>query len=333
MYTHRLSFVVERVLRGQLQAGERLTLSHVARQEAEPTFPRGQVCLVAASTVFGGRQAARVVKAEPALVAEVAQACALPLGWKMADGKPVSPWAPLGRGAWPAGVGNLGATTVCATSGRPALTCGDGVTLSVAPVPPKKAIQWTNPDGDGEYRLTVKNTTDKPVTVPALLTDGESVLWANSVVVLCQGKAYYLPAYRVTGTKREPAKLAPGQEVSGVVDPLALVGPEWPQGGYRIGFQFCLGEKSVAHEFYYMSRHHDPLRAALPKVKPGEISWDEMKALIKSGPVQHASQTHAREVDVTMADGRTYRAISPRIDEVVGLLRETGRPLPPIAME
>ena len=30
--------------------------------------------------------------------------------------------------------------------------------------------------------------------------------------------------------------------------------------GYRIEFQFCLGEKSQVKSLYYMSKHHDKLR-------------------------------------------------------------------------
>jgi hypothetical protein len=47
-----------------------------------------------------------------------------------------------------------------------------------------------------------------------------------------------------------------------VVNALRLQGPEWPQGGYRIEFQFCLGEKSKTQSFYYLSKHHDALREA-----------------------------------------------------------------------
>jgi hypothetical protein len=117
-----------------------------------------------------------------------------------------------------------------------------------------------NPDGDGEYRLTVTNTTDKPLAVPALLTDGKEILWDNSVVIRCQDKTYTLPGYRKNVSKLEPVMLKPGEHVSGVVNILSLDGPQWPQGGYRIGFQFCLGEKSVSHEFYYMTKHHGKLR-------------------------------------------------------------------------
>ena len=53
------------------------------------------------------------------------------------------------------------------------------------------------------------------------------------------------------------------ESVSTVVNALQLSGPEWPRGGYRIEFQFCLGEKSQTKSFYYMSSHHDKVRAAV----------------------------------------------------------------------
>ena len=39
----------------------------------------------------------------------------------------------------------------------------------------------------------------------------------------------------------------------------------WPKGGYRIEFQFCLGEKSATKSFYYLSKHHDAIRDASQK--------------------------------------------------------------------
>jgi hypothetical protein len=203
----------------------------------------------------------RVEKSDKEQLAQIEAACALPLGWRMEGGKPVSPWAALGKTAW--GGDAAGAALVCGKSGRPALMMGPGVSLQVEHVPPAKDIQWTNPDGDGEYKITVTNTTDKPVTVPALLSDGKNLLWENSLVILCQGKPYVCPGFREDAGKLQPAALKPGESVSGVVNALRLDGPEWPRGGYRIEFQICLGEKSQTKSFYYMSRHHDPIRAGL----------------------------------------------------------------------
>ena len=55
--------------------------------------------------------------------------------------------------------------------------------MSAEPVPPVKEIKWTNPDGDGEYKITVTNTTDQPIEVPALLSDGDKILWKESLVI------------------------------------------------------------------------------------------------------------------------------------------------------
>ncbi len=261
LYTHTLHFTVSRVLRGVLEPGAQIACSHAARQAQRPVFPVGELCLVAAKQARGRLQATLVEKADPKRVAAAEASCNLPLGWRMKDGKPVSPWAPLGEEAWPEGSG-LKAELVCSVTGRPALLAG-GVKLTVEPVPPSREIKWTNPDGDGAYKVTVTNETDKPIEIPALLSSGGKVLWANSVVILCQGKAYVCPGFD-TGVKDVAVtKLDPGESASGVVNALALEGPEWPRGGYRIEFQFCLGELTETESFYYMSRHHDKVRQKL----------------------------------------------------------------------
>ncbi|MCX6880656.1 MAG: hypothetical protein NTW21_43645 [Verrucomicrobia bacterium] len=271
VYSVQLTFTIEKSIRGSLKAGEKVTLHHSARQHDRPTYPDedGAICLVGAMTGDHGAQTlGRIEKSGPGKLASVVTACELPLGWSMTDGKAVSPWAVLGEAVWPKAAGNLGATVVCAKSGRPALLCGGGIEMTVKPVPPAKSIQWTNPDGDGDYEITVSNKSGGPLKVPALLTDGKDLQWANSLAILCQGKAYPAPACKTGLAKLEPAELQPGQSVTGTVNALALSGPDWPQGGSRISFQFCMGEKSVSHSFYYMSRHHDAIRDAQQKANP-----------------------------------------------------------------
>lgn len=262
IYSHTLHFTVEKVLRGKLEVGAAATCSHSARQVQAPTFPVGQSCLVAAGSAQGRLVAVLVEKATKERLAEVETACALPLGWKLVGGKPVSPWAALGAKAWPRGAGPQ-SDVACSVTGRPALLCGNRIALEVEHVPPAKEIQWTNPDGDGEYKITVRNTTDGPVEVPALLSSGDTVLWAASLVILCQGRAYPCPGFQPDADATGPTKLGPGQSVSTVVNVLRLEGPEWPRGGYRIAFQFCLGELGQTKSFYYMSRHHDAVRKGL----------------------------------------------------------------------
>jgi len=262
MYTHTLHFTVEKVLRGSLTPGAKLDCSHVARQHNRPVFPVGKVCLVAASKAQGGIRAEIVEEASVEKLADVTLACSMPMGWKLDAGKPVSPWAALGEKAW-AGTGGSESQVACSKTGRPALMAGGDVTFKVEKVPPDNDIKWTNPDGDGEYKITVTNAADKPVAVPALLADGDKILWQESLAILCQGKAYVCPGCQGVSKEVESAKLEPGQSVSTVVNALRLKGPEWPRGGYRIEFRFCLGEKSQTKSFYYLSRHHDKIRKAL----------------------------------------------------------------------
>ena len=72
---------------------------------------------------------------------------------------------------------------------------GKGIKFTVHPVPPEKSIKWTNPDGDGLYELTVKNTTEVTLNVPALLSVGDRILWNESIVILCQNKAQPVPGF------------------------------------------------------------------------------------------------------------------------------------------
>jgi hypothetical protein len=264
MYTHTLRFKVDRVLRGKLESGQQLTGSHVARQTEEPVFPEGQVCLVAGSTARGSFRIERIELADPEKIRSVELAAALPLGWRLEDDQPVSPWAGLPGDGWKNSAAEPKPLR-CVRSGRPALMAGPSVTLAVEHVPPVKEIQWTNPDGDGQYKVTVTNSSDQPIRIPALLTDGQRILWDESLAIICQGKAYPAPGAKGVTSAVQSAELAAGQSVSTVINALRLDGPEWPRGGYRIEFQFCLGELSQTKSFYYMSRHHDPIRAALSK--------------------------------------------------------------------
>jgi hypothetical protein len=266
MFTHKLNFTIKEVIRGDLKVGDKIQASHVARQRVAPVFPLKAACIVGAEKSRGSYRASAVEKVDPKGIAAIRLACVLPLGWFSETGKILSPWSKL-RSKWPVAI-KEGATHFCAATGRPALMAGSEVSFSVEKVPPAVAIKWTNPDGDGEYKLTVTNSSEQPITVPALRTDGRKVLWDESVVVLCQGKAYAAPGAKGVSVTTKPLVLAPGQKVSGIVNPLALSGPTWPRGGYRITFQICLGEKSSSQSFYYMSKHHDKIRSLLNAGKP-----------------------------------------------------------------
>ena len=265
IWNHTLTFSVDKVLRGDVKPGAELTAHHGARQETKPAFATGLPVIVAAAKDKNGTRVTILEQNTEALLDEVQVASLLPLGWKVKAGKAISPWAALGKAAWPADLKDDKAKIVCSVTGRPAYFA-NGIEFKVEKVPPKKEIQWTNPDGDGEYKITVTNPTDKPLVVPALLSADGKVLWDESLVMLCQKKSYVCPGAKGITGKAGPTTLEPKQSISTTVNALRLNGPEWPQGGYRIEFQFCLGEKSSTQSFYYMSRHHDKLREAAQKL-------------------------------------------------------------------
>ena len=262
IYSHRLVLVVNDVLRGDLKGGAKLTINHSARQRAKPTFPVGKVCLVTASRSKGAIRAGLVRKIDDALLETARDATSLPMGWSKKKDKFVSPWSDLGARAWPKSAPPVAGAAVCSVTGRPALLAGPGVSVKVEKVPPARQIKWTNPDGDGKYTITITNETGKPVTVPALLSDDKGVLWDESLVILCQGKARPVPGAKGLKTAPKSTVLKPKQSVSTVVNAFCLTNVSWPRGGYRLEFQFCLGELSVTKSFYYLSRHHDPIRQA-----------------------------------------------------------------------
>ena len=265
MYTHKLVMTVKETLRGTFKAGEEVIAHHVARQVKRPTFPVGKLCVVAAQESRGSVRVQFISAADARLLATVRDATGLPLGWSRVKGKLVSPWAAMGKKAWPAAAKAPAGKGACSVTGRPALMAGPGVSMKVEPVEPPKRIKWTNPDGDGEYRIIVTNETDKPLTVPALLSDGkdqkQKILWNESLVIICQKTARPAPGARGVTAAPRPTVLKPGQTVSTVVNAFGLKNVKWPRGGYRIEFQFCLGELSATKSFYYMSRHHDAIRA------------------------------------------------------------------------
>ena len=263
IYNHTLTFKIDQVLRGSLKPGAVLKAHHSARQQAKPNFPKGKVVL-ALSHVRGGNRVEGLETADAKKLAAIQLACELPLGWRQENGKIISPWAKQQDRAWPKNA-KVEAKHFCATTGRPALLVHHAATFSVAKVEPKKAIKWTNPDGDGEYKITVSNPTDQPVTVEALRREGKRVLWKESLVVLCQGNAYTAPGSVGLLRPTQPVVLKPGETISTVINALELQGPNWPRGGYRIEFQFCLGQRSSKQSFYYMSRHHDVIRESLRK--------------------------------------------------------------------
>jgi hypothetical protein len=212
---------VNTVLRGNITVGSQIESTRSVKQQEAPKHPVRKKCLVAASGPLKQLRITMIEEATEARIAEISLACSLPLGWKIEQGKPLSPWASISKETWPANK-NLSADHSCRVTQRPALLAGSALEFRVKSVPPKKEIKWTNPDGDGEYKITVTNTTDKPLPVPALLSRNKKVLWEESLVILCQGKTYTCPGCKSDWQSVTPTELAPKESLSTVVQVLRL---------------------------------------------------------------------------------------------------------------
>jgi hypothetical protein len=257
--SYRMTINPEQVLRGSLKVEQPIAVNYSVRQKDEPTFPTpDKRCLIALKFVQKMWVLQGVEEVSATNVEQAKLATSFPLGWTVKAGKLVSPWAAVGKPAEARGI-------ACSVTGRPVLLAGDAVRFSVEPMPPAVKLKYGNPDGDGEYKLSVTNTSDKEIEVPALLTDGKDIRWNESVVIRCQDKTYPIPGSSGNVKDLKAVVLKPGQTVAGTIHVFALEGPDWPRGGYRIEFQFCLAEKSATHSFYYLSKHHDPIRAAVRK--------------------------------------------------------------------
>ena len=263
IYSMKIKFADVEALKGKPEA--QAVYHYRSRQKQPPKVDVGTKMLVAAKARPGQAGAFSITKMVPAddrNVQLAKTAVSLPVGWSIQDGKPLSPFAKLGAKAWPKKAKPT-AKLVCVKTGRPGLRCGEGVTFKVESLPPAVKIKWRNEYGDGIFKITVTNTTKKPVEVPALLADESGkILWAKSLVILHRGKSHLLPAAGEVPESVKPATIKPGESVSGEINSLKLADIPWPRGGSRVHLRFCLGERSGEAFFYYYSKHHDKLRGA-----------------------------------------------------------------------
>jgi hypothetical protein len=266
IYTFTFQFEPGDALRGTKPAASE-AYSYQIRTMNQPVFNSDATYLVGVN----GKQVVALMIAEKEDLARAKKLMALPGGWSIEGGKPISPWALLGEKAWPKDGPKL-SETLCSKTGRPALLCGETISWKVEQVPAKNPMKFRNDMyGDGTFKVSVTNTGKAEAAVPALLTDGKgTILWADSVLLSYKGKAIpFAGAGKVTKDSK-PLTLKSGETVSGELDTLPVEGIEWPRGGMRVYFDFQLGEKSANNFFYYFSATHDPMRdAAIKKAKGG----------------------------------------------------------------
>lgn len=258
------------VIRGTAPAAGTPLGFSVFRDEP-PRFPIGTWMVVALARGEPGEapSVAAAVLADPDVVRLARHVSSVPCGWL--PGEP-SPWASTTFGGdWRSPTGDPQhpeSGAFCQESGRPLLWAGPGVRLEVAQVPPRQRVRFVNDYGDGRFRVTVTNTAGRAVTVPALVSDGRQVRWADSLVIVQSHDTAYgrrwgtprvLPGAGGTAVRR-PTVLEVGQGVSAEVDVLPLV--DGSRGGGRLYFRFCLGELSAGHFFDYSKAHHGRMRDA-----------------------------------------------------------------------
>jgi hypothetical protein len=251
MYTAKLTFMPKRFLRdvavpvpaiaGPAGKGPSPIMISYSRRGEKPKFAVGSQVIACLKNTRGRTQLDQIIPLDDRTLAIATRAVAAPVGVTRAKDGTIPPLRLLGK----------------------------AVTLKVVKKPPAQAIKWTNPDGDGEYELTVTNTSKKPVQVQALRVDRDGqVLWNDCVKTFCNGKLYPLPASGIADAKTKPLTLAPGSSVTGSVNLFAMQDGgkiQWPRGGYRIEFRIALGEKAATKSFYYRSKHHDAIRDAAKK--------------------------------------------------------------------
>ena len=200
-----------------------------------------------------------MVPADATRVELAKQVAGLPRGWMLHKGAPISPWA-VRESQAPVTPTRTMPMRACARSGRPAWQGGPAIALTSTQVPPAQRQEYVNPFGDGQFTLTVTNRGNTVLEVPALRTDGQTIAWVDSLVVLGGSAFYWLPgggnmAYLLSGayTTRpsQPVRLQPGECVSTVVDLLPLTQFQQSGGGNRIYYQCCVGELSTTTFFYF----------------------------------------------------------------------------------
>lgn len=266
LYTFKIEIEASEALRGEKPG--KSTYGYSIRTMNAPVFDQNLTYLVG---VNKGTLTA-IIPAEKEDIARAKKLMALPAGWVISDGKPISPWSGFGENAWPKDGPKL-AETVCAKSGRPALLCGQGIEWKVEQIPAKNPKKFMNDMfGDGSFKVSVTNTTKVDATINALLTDGKgTILWGDSVFLSLRGKNYPFPTMGRVTKETQPLKLKAGETVSGELNTLPVAGIPWPNGGSRIYFDFVLGEKSVNQFFYYHINVHNAMRdEAIKQLTPAK---------------------------------------------------------------
>ena len=192
----------------------------------------------------------------------------LPYGWTLnKQGKVLSPWSEYGEQSH---MGDANALVVCSGPGRGYSPAEEGLTLSVSKIPSEfLQINNSNRDGDGSFSLKLRNSTEFPLSIPALRRNQDGILWKESLACLVSSttssitnNSVCLPKFSSLQDLKntEPTTLEPGQEISTTVNPLLFSNFPEIAGYSQLSFRFCLGKTVALSTFYYNASYHDKIK-------------------------------------------------------------------------
>ncbi|KAL7677652.1 hypothetical protein ACOME3_003892 [Neoechinorhynchus agilis] len=231
-----LSFYVLSKIRGPCEIIGGHPVNYLANEETIPTFD-----------------------SEVDYVAGVNRLNQVPIGWLHDSGTFISPFQCGSlRPKWYSAQEHSDKIK-CTKTGRPVLQCPDGISLHVQQIIDTDAKDKMAPFGDGKFEISITNTLDREVTIPALLNKDGKVIWEDSLVLLdiSFGRAWAFP-----GNGREdnlqPTILKKGESLKTITNVLTIEGSnEWKIGGTRVYLSFCLGNVCRQNFFYYNSKAHE----------------------------------------------------------------------------
>ncbi|EES98303.1 Hypothetical protein GSB_11354 [Giardia duodenalis] len=212
--------------------------------------------------LFGGTESDGVLvfkAAEPVASEDEARKLAekllaVPYGWDSATKSPFTK-----KWAGP----TTGATSVCATSGRPAYAVPAGLEMTVDQIIPPDASDYGNPYGNGEFKITITNKTSAGVMVPVVKVGSKYDFEQSLVITIAdmdEGTSTRCIFPEDVPAGAEMTLIPAGGSISGTVNTLKLKGVNWPSGGNRVYFNFGIGGLVAQNFFYYYSSIHDAMR-------------------------------------------------------------------------
>ncbi len=236
--------------------------SYYGYHQKEPKFPEDDklVC-IALNGTSSTQRLSYWMEVNATQLEHISKQLDLPYGWSLNKNlKPVSPWANHGDQSQ---MGDDKPLFRCSQSNRGYVPAEEGLVLSAQKIPPEFQNNY-NRDGNGYVRLTLRNPTEFPLSIPALRKTEEGILWQESLVCLI-GREICLP--KIQGLEdigeTKPTVLEPGEQISATINPLLFSNFPEIAGSSQLTFRFCLGKKVARTTFYFNSQYHDNIKLKL----------------------------------------------------------------------